>query len=348
MKQQQEGGANSENYQAGGNILVNNNNGLSYHDVKQVTQDVMRADFTAFSAVALQTVNERFDYMSSEFSRRLSQLPPENQKSLEDPDVQYAISSAGKSYARRGTEELASVLLDLLTDRCTAPSESLLATVLNDAIEIAPRLTKTERATLAVAWRLLRTTSPVDTPEGCFRLLRHSVAPFIGELVKSDATYLHLQSLGCAAVETFNGTSLHDVFSTYYPVAFSAGLKPEDVPERLRPFLPDPMIFKACDHQPELLQVAPQNGTAIELLSQHLGGADVVQELQSLQKNNVLPEAMVRDMVIEAIPEFTRLYEVWDTLGSLKLSAVGIAIAHAVTVERLGSGPDLRIWINED
>lgn len=348
MRQEQEGGANSENYQAGGSIVVNNNNGMGYLEVKQVTQDVMRADFTAFSTVAMQTVNERLDYMSSEFSRRLSQLPVEDQKSLEDPDVQFAISSAGKSYARRGTEELASVLLDLLTDRCSAPSESLLATVLNDAIEITPRLTRTERATLAVAWRLLRTTSPVDDSAGLFKLLRHSISPFIGELVKSDATYLHLQSLGCAALETFNGSSLHDVFSSYYPAIFSAGLNPENVPERLQPFLSDPLVFRPCENQLELIQVAPQNGSAIETLSQHVGGEDLVQELKSLQKNNVLPDPVIRDMVIEAIPEFTRLYEVWDTLGSLKLSAVGIAIAHAVTVERLGSGPDLTIWINED
>lgn len=348
MKQEQEGGPNSENYQAGGSIVVNNNNGMGYLEVKQVTQDVMRADFTAFSSVAMQTVNDRLDYISSEFSRRLSQLPVEDQKSLEDPDVQFAISSAGKSYARRGTEELASVLLDLLTDRCSAPSESLLATVLNDAIEIAPRLTRTERATLAVAWRLLRTTSPVDDAAGLFRLLRHTISPFIGELVKSDATYLHLQSLGCAALETFNGSSLHNVFSSYYPAMFSAGLNPENIPERLQPFTSDPIVFRTCDHQPELIQVAPQNGQAIEALSKHLGGDDLVHELKSLQNNNVLPDSATRDIVIEALPEFTRLYEVWDTLGSLKLSAVGIAIAHAVTVERLGNGPDLTIWINEE
>jgi len=344
VKLTQDGGENSTNYQAQGNITVHT--GVSATEVYDITERVVKSNMKDLVNLARETVDERINSFAQELGERLAQQPATHSAALSDPDVQYAISNAGVAYARRGTEELSEILLDLVSDRVAAPSESLIATILNDAIEIAPRLTKGERAALVMIWTFLRTIEPSSTSlEDLIFYHRPILREFGPDLPKREGSYLHLQSMGCISISTLGGSSFASLWHQSYPGFFQSGLSLDHVANDIKGYWDDPTIFEASPRGEGLKQVAG-GGASDRYLAQLNIPKPHVQALKVLRDRH-LPVTEIVDMVKEANPEVSYVEDAWEHLGSTSPTGVGIAIGHAVLHQRFGTAPDLSIWLGE-
>ena len=143
-KQEASGGDNSIVNQAGGSI-INNYYGIDSGKAKEILLDAFNENIYKLSekaaAVATQRAEELMDNFLSKLEEVEKQMPGLINKT-QDPDIQYAVINAQKQYARRGEKESLDLLTNLLLDRFKADDGSLKSIVLNECIELMPKLTK--------------------------------------------------------------------------------------------------------------------------------------------------------------------------------------------------------------
>lgn len=346
---EQSGGEASTNVQAVGDVHIHQGAGPA--EVQRIVQDAIQANMLQMQAVAAETVETRIREFSERLSERLSVEDPESTASLANPDVQYAVVQAGIGYARTGDEDMASVLIDLLADRSRAETRSLLAVVIDDAVTVTPRLTDGEIAILTVFWCLVQVMDQrLRTIDTMNEWIRKEVAPLVKFLPRGEASYLHLQALGCANVQV-TSIDFAKPWTAKFPGLFTNGFAEEDVPEILRQAAEhESRMFIPCLRDPSRLQV---NALTAEEIDRAFGD-DLVPEVVEALKAQMNQGLLAGDELIEALavadPGMRDLADIWQVspLQSLRLSAVGVAVAHANWRRLTGNEAPLSIWISED
>lgn len=344
-RQEIEAAAGSTNLQAGGNISV----GMSFSEVRQYTQDAIELNLLKFRSEAEALIEERVADLAGRFTEAMRSKSPEALQNVSDPDVLYAIVSAGTDFARTGDDALGDTLVGMLADRCEATPRSLMAVVLNDAVATAGRLTDAQMAILSVVWRLTRTRYRRMRNLGALKTyFETNVQTLVELLPMGDASYWHLQYAGCAAVGIME-SDLRTVLLDVYPGVFSSGFTAEEVPEDLRPHLGDPRLFVPCLRDPDRVQVSAIDDTVVLAKAASAGVPELSDSLISLQKAHLLSLDEVQAALEADLPWTARLFQVWSKspLQYLSLTSVGIAIAHANYRRMTGDNPPLSIWISE-
>lgn len=161
-KQDASGGDNSTVNQAGGNI-TNNYYGIDYRQAKEISLEAFNENIYKLSekaaAVAAQRAEELMDNFLSKLEEAEKQIPGLINK-IQDPDIQYAVVNAQKQYARRGEKESLDLLTNLLLDRFKADDGSLKSIVLNECIELMPKLTKLQIVYVTIIFLVKNCTLP--------------------------------------------------------------------------------------------------------------------------------------------------------------------------------------------
>jgi len=136
-------GDESTNIQDSENVTVTNthNYGVTYADARQIALDVFKANFYELSEAAKATAVERAEQLVNNLMAKIQSQAPESISKIQYPDVQYAVVNAQKHYARSGNTDSLNLLTDLLKDRFLMDEGSLKAIILNEAIEVLPKLT---------------------------------------------------------------------------------------------------------------------------------------------------------------------------------------------------------------
>src|SRR5918999_2351247 len=145
--QRQEGGRESTNIQAGRDITVSQ--GPSVEEVREIALDVFHRNFLQLQGLAEDVARGRAEKITNEFLKQLQDRNPAALESSKDPDMQLALFSAQREYARSGDADLEQVLVDLLVDRASEQHPGLRTIVLNEAITAAPKLTEDQRRAVA-------------------------------------------------------------------------------------------------------------------------------------------------------------------------------------------------------
>ena len=116
------------------------NLGVNYSEARQIALDVFEANFYKLSPIAGNIARERASELIDDFLGKLAQKNPLGIENTKDPDVQYAIFTAQREYARSGDKDLSDILVDILVDRISQKERSILQIVLNEALQVAPKL----------------------------------------------------------------------------------------------------------------------------------------------------------------------------------------------------------------
>jgi len=149
--QEQTGGDHSVNIQAGAIIQ----HGLSATEVRQIALDVYRANFERLSGIAAEVATARAEHLVERFLSELQVQNPDGLNQANDPDMQIALLTAEREYARSGSADLADVLVDLLVERTKESGQTLRQIVLNESIGVVSKLTKGQLAALSVLFCLI-------------------------------------------------------------------------------------------------------------------------------------------------------------------------------------------------
>lgn len=189
----QKAGLGSEVTQIGTQIVYE---GMSPSEACKLATDLFTENFPKLQAQAMDTVNARVDKLMEDIAKKLEEESITDMTAFSEPDVQYAVYEAQKSYARFGTKEMLSILSSLIVNRIECNNENIcLKVAVDKAIEISGLLTTKHLDYLALLFSVtqVRFNKINDIEQLRDRLiLLNSHFPNI-----DTSVFQYLNSLGC-------------------------------------------------------------------------------------------------------------------------------------------------------
>jgi len=342
-KQTQKSGDGSVNIQARDIQL-----GVSYKEARQIAQDVFDSNFYKLAGEAQKVARARADEILEKYLNRLAEQAPDAIKSATDPDMQYALFTAQKEYARIGDKDLADVLVDILVDRAAHNDRSLIQIVLNESLNVVPKLTPGQIDVLSIIFILRYSIClRLQNMSGFASYIRDLILPFIQDLPRELCSYQHIEYCNCGTIQitTFN---IEQQFIRNYPGLFDTGLTKEDADKIITDYGLLPEIIVPCvDFENKFCFIAPYDDKLSEICKKLNLQDDQIKKIIESRKKRLLKPEQVKAKIIELVPETESLFKVWNesALHQLTLTSVGIAIAHANIRRKTNQKFDLNIWI---
>lgn len=197
---------NSTVNQAGRDIIYQN--GLEVKDIIPIVNTLVESKIAAYAAQAKVTAQQRV----LDFSKRLEETVEEkvNEKinRFNEPSIQFATRQATLGYVKSGDEEQCEDLIDLLIERIKVEEHTTEQNLIDEAIQILPKLSK-ETLTLLILLAYYNLTYN-GTREMLTQWFK-CVSPLLDNFVKiSPLDISYLQQTGCAFGIT--GLYSHDKF----------------------------------------------------------------------------------------------------------------------------------------
>ena len=168
-----EGSVNAQ----GENVTIIQNQGLTYADVKDIAMTVFKSNFY--------------------YLEKIMAINPELISKTADPDIRYGVYEVQKNHARRGDDSIAEVLIETLVRRTCTNDCSIQELVLNEALNVIPKITIEQMNILTILF-LVRYTSMKWSLEALVELF----LPFMDTLniEKGDISFQHLQYASCISI----------------------------------------------------------------------------------------------------------------------------------------------------
>ena len=329
--------------------------GMGYADTKALCLDVIRDELNKYKADALMEAERRNTELFEQVMLRLSQLKMTDAQALvefQNPSMQNDYYEAQKAYIKAGTPELSSVLSDILVKRIKEPTRTLLQIALGEAIQVAPKLIKSQIATLALAFMFMHTVRLSVNSHGSFSdYLRTEVLPVYNDGVSEKRSeFQHLDFTGCGQTSAFQ-KALPKLMRSSYPGLFMKGLKKEDIPSSsLGASLYDayPYLFVNCLNDASKWQIRTMTEVILTDLMNENNVVEADQTiLTNLFKQNQMSDQETKNLVVRLVPEMQGVFDYWKNSGisHLSLTSVGIVIGAQYCKQITGQDYDLSIWI---
>lgn len=347
--QNQDVGDGATAIQAGGNVTVINNSGLTRSEAREIALDVAKATFYELTGAAKETANFRVEEITELIIKKLEQDYPAGIQKAIDPDFQYSLFTVQKEYARTGDKDLGDLLVDLLVDRSKQDQRDILQIVLNESLNTAPKLTDTQLAVLAVIFMFRYTQNQgIGNHQMLGEYFDRQVLPFSSKLVKNDSCYQHLEFTGCGSIQ-MGEIALEGILEQTYQGQFLKGFDHSEIASREVSIGLDGKFFMTCLNDPTKLQVRANNK---KLLEQHLEAnaisSDDKTKIIALFDLGKMSHAEIREKCIAIRPYMELVFNTWadSPMKSFTLTSVGMAIGHANLKRLIGEFASLAIWIN--
>lgn len=346
MSQNQKTGDNSTNIQA---EKIDVRIGMTYSEVKEVALDVFKSNYLILSEEASKTALERSVEITEKFLNKLQEHNPIGISSAQDPDFQYSLYNLQKEYARYGDEEMGDLLVDLLVDRTKQPDRSILQIVLNESINVAPKLTLEQLATISIVF-LVRYTinNGINNFNSLFEYFDSKLKPFSLNLIENAACFQHIEYCGCGSVG-IGEVQILDIIKRNYKGLFSKGFTVEDVEKIGFDFSLISKCFTKCLHESTLLQIDAINETVFAEKAKTFNlSDDDVKKLIALEDSKLMNSEEIITFLVNNRPYLQKVFDIWkkSLIKNLTLTSVGIAIGHANIKRTIGEFTNLSIWIN--
>ncbi|PAW27939.1 hypothetical protein BKC07_16225 [Peribacillus simplex] len=348
-KQEQHGGDHSTNVQAGNDVNLHQNNyGLSYNEVKEVALDVFELNFSKLSLAAQEVAKERAEEITNAFLNQLQEKAPEALDTMKEPDMQYALLMAQKEYVRSGDKNLSEVLVDILVERSKIQERSLLQVVLNESLEVVPKLTNGQLNILSLIFIVKYTVNQtVNSFDSLKSFLNNMIAPFMDGLTKRHSHFQHLEYSGCGSIG-MGGDNFASVFIDRYAGLFSKGFSLEEVNSVFDEDAPARILLISCLHDSSLFQF---NAISEEVLEKDITSLSLSKEqiaqIKSLHTNSLMSNEEAGNFLVELCPEINAIMDIWSdsSMKNMTLTSVGVALAHANIRRKTNKELDLSNWI---
>lgn len=149
-KQEQKIGSESTAIQAGGDVTIIQNNGLSAAEVKELCLQLLRENFPILRQEAIEEAERNVQKFATSLESQIIERAEEIIfEKFTDPDVQATINDAVKASARRGEKANPSLLVDLIIERASSSKNDFKDIVISEAVTVVPKITKPQIAYLS-------------------------------------------------------------------------------------------------------------------------------------------------------------------------------------------------------
>lgn len=327
--QKQEGGDNSKNIQVIGDVTC----GISYTEARQIALDVFNANCQKMMSEAAQTAEKRANEIVDDFIKKLFEEYPELSVRLKEPSIQYSAFSVIKNYVKTGDTELKERMLRMLIQRMEAKERSMEQIVLDEAIEVLPKLTQDHINILSLVLSSIYIIHHITNLEDLKDFINNKLMLFYPK-EKSNSIYNHLQYTGCctflAGVSTYK--PFIDIVILKYGGLFNKGFSEETFNqtfstdcEKITP------IIARCQQNKTLIQFNAINETVLKEVINQNRLESFSTQIMRLYNQNTMNNDEILDYLCSINPRMKSFIEDWNDklsdLRSIALTSVGYAIA---------------------
>ena len=200
------------NKSLGANVGVQNvYNGISPEKAVEIIKKLFIENFPKLQEEARVIVNKRMDEFEAKLFKKLSENPNKNYSVFADPDMQYVLFEAEKTYARVGNRDSLDGLCSLIETRIENNEDDYLKLIIDSAIQITPKLSSEQINYLTIMFLLKRahfnSIKTITDLSNTFNKLERLYGPV------SIKGFSLLNNLGCF---DFNIGNVEDILSKEY------------------------------------------------------------------------------------------------------------------------------------
>lgn len=341
--QEQKGGIGSTNVQVG-TVTV----GMSYSEVKDLATMVFNENAAQLRNQAAEVAGKRVEDLRESLVEYLKKKNIEDLNGFKHPEKQIALLDAQKAYALSGDADLRNMLIDSIANLAKEPERSLKSIVLQEAIKAMPSLTHRQLKALSIAFMVRMVSfNAIIRPDQIFSVYEQGLGGISDLDHLTDGDFRHLEYCRCGMVE-LGAVSFSHALTQTYPGLYMKGLTGDAMLAAFGtvPFAPRAVAPSFWDENK--FQIAGPNETFIRLVAESLGLTEEQTRVScDIMRKNTMSEDELRATVPALSETAAKIFDKWDntSLKSLKLTSVGIAVAHSFCVANGLQLADLSIWI---
>ena len=325
----QTAGENSKNL----NVMGDYHEGLSYKDARQVALDVFKANSSVYTEIAKKTIDERVVNITDDiFTMIYSELPDTVEK-LVEPAVQDTLLKIQKEYAKNDDPALKERLIALLKNRLKADEKDMETIVLDEALEIVPKLTGIQLNILSLNLTVLRILHhEVTNRDTFFHMLTSKILLFYSNHMSKTMEYEHLQYLGCTGILSEGSTykPIEEIFRNRYAGLFSRGFSREEFYEYMGIEIQEfQQLITTCQIDKEKYQFNAMNENVLKYSIAQSGKQEYEEKLLQYYKEHIMEVKEIKDDISSHVQGFEELADFWKKTSefkSMNLTSVGIEI----------------------
>ena len=324
----QTAGENSKNL----NVMGDYHEGLSYKDARQVALDVFKANSSVYTEIAKKTIDERVVNTDDIFTMIYSELPDTVEK-LVEPAVQDTLLKIQKEYAKNDDPALKERLIALLKNRLKADEKDMETIVLDEALEIVPKLTGIQLNILSLNLTVLRILHhEVTNRDTFFHMLTSKILLFYSNHMSKTMEYAHLQYLGCTGILSEGSTykPIEEIFRNRYAGLFSRGFSREEFYEYMGIEIQEfQQLITTCQIDKEKYQFNAMNENVLKYSIAQSGKQEYEEKLLQYYKEHIMEVKEIKDDISSHVQGFEELADFWKKTSefkSMNLTSVGIEI----------------------
>ena len=325
----QTAGENSKNL----NVMGDYHEGLSYKDARQVALDVFKANSSVYTEIAKKTIDERVVNITDDiFTMIYSELPDTVEK-LVEPAVQDTLLKIQKEYAKNDDPALKERLIALLKNRLKADEKDMETIVLDEALEIVPKLTGIQLNILSLNLTVLRILHhEVTNRDTFFHMLTSKILLFYSNHMSKTMEYAHLQYLGCTGILSEGSTykPIEEIFRNRYAGLFSRGFSREEFYEYMGIEIQEfQQLITTCQIDKEKFQFNAMNENVLKYSIAQSGKQEYEEKLLQYYKEHIMEVKEIKDDISSHVQGFEELADFWKKTSefkSMNLTSVGIEI----------------------
>jgi len=211
-RQEQKADSGSTAIQAGGDVTVTQNNGLTVAEVKELCLLFLRDNFPALRDEAIKEAEKNVQNFAVSLEEKLIERSQTIiLDKFKDPDVQAAINDAVQANARRGKKANTTVLVDLIVERASVSASDFKDIVLSEAVTVAPKLTKEQIAYLSFVHYMTHVgVQGLNNLSQLEPYSRAALAAVSSGFGLSDSQKRHIQYAGTCSIATMMRVNIFD------------------------------------------------------------------------------------------------------------------------------------------
>lgn len=326
----QTAGTNSRNLQ----VMGDYHEGISYSDARQVALDVFKANATyVVTDIAKKIIRDRASEITDDIFTVIYRELPNKINKLVEPAVQEALIKVQKAYAKNNSQELKIQLIELMKQRMNVEESDLEQIILDEAIEIIPKLSNIQLDVLSLHLAVLRINrNSVGNRNAFFKDVSTRILPFFSNEMKKDMVYAHLQYVGCTGILSEGSTykPIEEIYRNNCGGLFSKGFEKVEFDQYMGL---DTNMFRElltnCQLDSNKLQFNALNESVLMYIIEKHGYEKYKDKLVKYYRQHVMTVEEVKNDISENVEGFDELAEFWKEsreFKAMKLTSVGIAI----------------------
>lgn len=345
--QKQEGGENSVNLQA---QIININQGLSTHEVRELVKELFKENFIIMKSEAAEIAKSRAEEITELFLNKASEKGPELLNEFRSPGMQDTFFTAQKEYAKSGDKNLGDVLVDILVDRASKSERTILQIVLDESVKIATKLTPAHYDILTLCFLLTRVVRlDMNNLESLKSYLDNTLCVFADNLDCNRSSYTYLEFLNCGHVRAGSWGDFTKKMRTNYQGLFQIGLTKEEFDLQLdNKFSEVERFLCPCLHDEQKLQVGYGDMETLKAETEKAKlDMALAKKLEIIFQNQTMTDQVVVDYLKGINPKIEKIAKEWreTTMKNFELTDMGLVIGHANLRRKVNEFYDINIWV---